>query len=471
MLFRILYFAEWAARLVMLLVVIRQHRHATALAWLAVIFLHPWVGLPLYILFGSNRVSKRREQVLRRIENHLFRICNRIPTEAAPAGDRLNLDDSEIAGMVTSLGSFEPRGGGRIAFLATADFLENLFADIAGARRSVSLLYYVVGDDIVGERLERELVAAAARGVKCRILADAVGSRRFLRRHRRSLEAGGVLVGAALPWRFLRRIRRRLDVRNHRKIAVIDGRCGYIGSGNLCESHYGHRDLQWCDVTARVEGPITAHLQALFVSDWQAESMELPALDELFPPPERGGGSWLQLMPSGPIYNRRNYQQLVASALHRARKRVIITTPYFIPDETTLQALESACRKGVEVILALPAKTDQLLPGLAARSLYEEILEFGVSLFLFDEGMLHAKTVTVDNRMAFLGSGNLDMRSFSLNFEATLICYTTRDVDHLAQVQLDYISRCRRLTREEWAERTSFAKFIENMVRLLGPLL
>jgi cardiolipin synthase len=271
--------------------------------------------------------------------------------------------------------------------------------------------------------------------------------------------------------RLLRRIRRRVDTRNHRKIAVIDGEIAYIGSHNLCEPSYGRRDMVWHDVSARLQGPTAAHLEALFLSDWSAESAQLPPLDEILARMGIAGNSWLHVLPSGPIYPRENYQRLIASAIHRAHQKVILTTPYFVPDEDKLQAMENACLRGVEITVVLPAKTDQKLPGFAARSYYEEILGYGVQLYLYEDALLHAKTVTVDDRMAFLGSGNVDIRSFALNFEATLVCYTTDDVERLSDIQRTYIAHSKRLTPDEWAKRGPSIRVVENLVRLLGPLL
>lgn len=470
--FRVLYLTEWAIRLGMLLVVIRRNRPPFAIAWLMVIFLYPWVGIPLYFAFGSTRVSRRRKDLLQRVQDHLRQVRLRLATDTEAITGGLELDDEEIAVMVEKLGAFPACCGSSIGYIpSTLTFIDRLVEDIDDAAKSVNLLYYILRDDATGRRVVEALCRASKRGVRCRLLADAVGSRTFLKVNSDTLEACDVEIRRALPLRLLRRIRRRVDTRNHRKIAVIDGEIGYIGSHNLCEPDYGRRDLVWHDVSARVHGPIAAHLEGLFFTDWCAEARQMPSLDHVFGQTESVGNSWLHLLPSGPIYPRENYQRLIAAAIHRARRRVLMTTPYFVPDEAILQAIETACLRGVEIGIVLPAKADQRLPGFAAKSYYEEILNYGVRLYLYDKGLLHAKTVTVDDRMAFLGSGNVDIRSFALNFEATLVCYTTEDVERLSEIQKDYIAASRRLTAEEWDRRGASIRVIENIVRLLGPLL
>ncbi len=467
--FKWFYLLEWLVRLGMVLLVVRRNRPAVAVSWLMVIFLYPWLGIPLYWLFGSTRVSRRREKLLKRMENHLKRLRSRLDDgacESLPASGKV------LGRLVERLGAFAPEGGNAVEFLVdTEAYVERLVADIDAAEVSVGLLYYIFVDDEIGERVLVALQAAARRGVHCRLLVDAIQSRRFLRRWSRELGRQGVEVRAALPMKLFGRLRRRVDTRNHRKLAVIDGRVGYVGSHNIAEPHYGSKTMLWRDVSTRLTGPAVLQAQALFLSDWCAEVDELPKLDQLFPPSEPVGASVVQLLPSGPIYAHENYQRLLVAAIHNAKHRVVITTPYFVPDDSLLQALETACLRGVKIILVLPERTDQWLVGFAARSYYQEIIGYGVRLHLHRDGLLHAKTVTVDGQLGLAGSSNLDIRSFSLNFEANLVLHSPADIALLAKLQAGYLGKARRLTGPQWRRRPRLLRLLENLVRLLSPLL
>ena len=285
-------------------------------------------------------------------------------------------------------------------------------------------------------------------------------------------------VAAALPVNPLRMLFARLDLRNHRKIAVMDGRTAYVGSQNITDSSFGYRPLRkigpWIDATARVEGPAAQALEVVFLRDWEIESDERlgDQLAELLPEvPVPEGGSIVHVVPSGPGDGLVALRQAVVTAIFSAREELIMTTPYFVPDDSTKDALIAAALRGVAVTVVMPKRVDGPLTGAAARSHYRDMLEAGVRIKHFRSGLLHAKTVTVDSDMAMIGSANLDMRSFTLNFEVTLFVYDTDEASLLRMLQVSYMEDSDDVFLEEWAARPAWKRLVDNTARLLGPLL
>jgi len=223
----------------------------------------------------------------------------------------------------------------------------------------------------------------------------------------------------------------------------------------------------------RLTGPVVLELQAVFTGDWFAESDEFLKGAEVFPDTttQVDADDAVQTLPSGPLFPAENYQRVVVAALHAARHRVIITTPYFVPDEVFLEAMETAALQGVKVELIVPQKSDQLLVGNAARAYYERLLKNGVSIYLFDKGLLHAKTMTIDDSLAFLGSSNFDIRSFALNFEINMIFYGTQIAGKLRQRQEWFRTNSQQLTLSQWQQRPRYQRVIQNIIKLLSPLL
>ena len=224
-------------------------------------------------------------------------------------------------------------------------------------------------------------------------------------------------------------------------------------------------------MSVRLDGPIVLELQAVFVGDWYFETDELLDSDDVFPGADADGTIAVQTLPSGPDYPTENYQRMVVAALHTARRHVIITSPYFVPDEAFLQAIEVAVLRGVEVEVILPRRCDQIMVGAASRAYYDDLLRLGVKLHLYDKGLLHAKTMSIDDAVALIGSSNFDIRSFALNFEISLLFYGPRVTEALRRQQNRYIAESARLSAEQWDARPARAKILQNIAKLLSPLL
>ncbi|WP_017908616.1 phospholipase D-like domain-containing protein, partial [Xanthomonas sp. SHU 199] len=292
--------------------------------------------------------------------------------------------------------------------------------------------------------------------------------RRGLRRYRKRLHAAGVEVQALLPGGLRWRRSGRMDLRNHRKIAVIDNRVGYIGSQNLAEPQFvpGHPNRE---LVARVQGPVVAHLEAVFASDWFIETGQ--RLSVVAPASIHGGGVAAQLLPSGPAYPFENARDTVNALIHLARRRIVMVTPYFVPDEATLSALRIAALSGVDVQLILSESNNQRLTAWAQEAYYDELLRSGVKIALYRPCFLHAKHLSVDEGIALVGSINLDIRSFALNAEVGMLCYSAAVVQRLRAVEADYLADARVLTLQDWRKRPAWRRSREGIARLADALM
>ena len=466
------YSIEWIIRIVMTFVVTRKRKPVSAMAWLLILYFVPVVGLIAYILIGRPRLPRRRIQEHRRLLDKLSAVDKGFQDRAHTERPDLGPASRGAVVLAERLGHMPILGGNHVEILTEdADFIDRLVAEIDGAERQVHMLYYIWAPDEIGLRVLDAVGRAADRGVKCRLLADAVGSKKLFGKRTRQLRKRGVEIYEALPAGILRSWAERMDLRNHRKLTVVDGRAAFTGSHNIVDPSYGHKDLVWRDMSVRVTGPVVLELQTLFLSDWRFETGELHLEDECFPEPTRTGEIPVQTLPSGPNYPTENYQRLVVDAIHAAEKRVTITTPYFVPDEAFMQAMQTAVLRGVPVDLIAPRRCDQIIVGAAARSYFAELLDIGVRVHLFEDGLLHAKTVNIDDSLAFIGSSNFDIRSFALNFEINLLFYSRDTANRLREKHEEYLTRCTTLTRAEWAGRSRVRAAFQNIARLMSPLL
>jgi cardiolipin synthase len=468
-----LYFtAEWVIRLTMLVVVPVRRSPEAAKGWLLLILFLPLVGLAAYIVIGRARPPRWRRERMALLPRALAAVRQRLRGHPNVFQPEMSPELAPAVKLATHLGMLPILGGNAVELMSDYDaIVDRLIADIDGARDHVHLLFYIFADDATGRRVADALKRAAARGVRCRVLLDSLGSRPSLRRLVPDLRAGGVAVHEAAPvrlWRLL--LLGRVDLRNHRKIAVIDARVGYAGSLNLVDSTF-KAGIVYEELMARVTGPAVLGLQYVFASDWYIETEETLDGPDTFPFPELAGEAPCQVLASGPGFPSSNNQRLAVSLIHGARRRVVMTTPYFVPDEPLLEALKTAAERDVEVHLVVSRKADQVLVSLAQRSYYEELLEAGVTVHLYHEKFLHAKHLSVDDKVMFVGSSNMDQRSFRLNAEVTLLVYDEKAALALRLHQERYFAGSDTLTAEEWEKRPFLSRLAQNLARLLGPLL
>jgi cardiolipin synthase A/B len=454
-----------------MLVYVPQRRSAAASrTWLLFIFLLPWPGLIAYLLFGRIYVPKNR---LERQE----RASQFIRTAQAQMGERrlahpeLSPNLQPIVPLASRLGDFEPFAGNKIELLTDYEAgIQRLLEDIDQAANHVHLLYYIYGDDECGQKVASALERAAKRGVRCRVLLDAVGSKKALDTLGPRMRLNGIEVQALLPFHLFRRNSARFDLRNHRKIAVIDGRIGYTGSQNIVMPNFV-KSYPNEELTVRITGPVVTQLQAVFLADQYFETGTRLEHPDLFPEHPSTEGIIAQVVPSGPGYKHENGQELMIAMLYAARKRVVISTPYFVPDESFLQAIRGTVFRGVDVHLILSKHANQLVTQLAQRSYYDELLEAGVKIHLYKPRFLHAKHFSVDDEIVLIGSTNIDIRSFALNAEVNVLLYGPEIVDKVREIQHRYFENSEPLNLEAWRKRPLIIRTIQNIARLADSFL
>jgi cardiolipin synthase len=459
--------SEWLVRIAMLVYVPQRRSPASARAWLLLIFFLPAVGLALYALIGRAYIPRRRLEQQARLSELIDSMPQRFQRMAPIEPPEI----AETARLARNLGSFDVCGGNRVELLDDyRGSLERLRQDIDAAQSSVHLLYYIFADDDTGRRMADAIEQAARRGVICRVLMDSMGSRTALRKIAPRLRAAGVEVVPLLPPRLLRPGRARLDLRNHRKIAVIDGRIGYVGSQNIVGAG-ANRGLSNEELVARIVGPVVQQLQAILLADRYQELGNEIASGSQFPEPESAGASAAQVLPSGPGHQEGNTQQVLVSLIYAARRRVVLTTPYFVPDATFLTAMRTVSARGVEIDLIVSQHSNKPVVQFAQQSYYDDLLAAGVKIYLYRGAFLHAKHVSIDDSVAAVGSSNLDIRSFALNSEVSVLVYDPQVVAELRKVQDRYLANSEAVTPEHWQKRSPIRRWLQNMCRLTDTLI
>jgi len=463
--------SEWSVRLVMLFWVPTRRSPEAAKGWLLLIFFLPWFGIVLYWLIGRPYAPPWRLERLKRLVEAMQPVAERLRKHPNMIHPTLAPELEMSVALAENMGRLPIMGGNAVELLGHYQAsIERLAEDIDSARQHVHLLYYIFAADAATEPVLTALERAAKRGVVCRVLVDALGSRKLSGKLFARLRPAGVLCHEMLPTGLFRHYAARTDLRNHRKIAVIDGRIGYTGSQNLIHPQF-KEGITYEEMVVRVTGPVVNELQFVFASDWDLETEEVLDTPEVFPEPERTGSVAVQTLPSGPTYAIQANQRIVVSLLHGARQRIVMTTPYFIPDQPLFVALQTAVLRGVEVHLVVSEKEDQFLVGQAQKSYYEDLLEAGVKIHLFQKKFLHAKHLTIDDQISLIGSSNMDIRSFVLNAEISLLFYNPEVTRQLQKHQERYFARSRELTLAEWTQRGYWPRFTQNIARLMSPLL
>ena len=461
--------------IIMILIKRGDKKPSAPLTWIVLILAVPILGVLAYLLVGETRFGRKRiarhREIVARVQapaaiSHISRpaYSTELPQTYKP-----------IATLAEAVASNIPHSGNTLKLIGDTDlFIEALVEDIQSAQEHCHLLFYIFLPDHSGKRIAEALIHAAKKGTHCRLLVDSVGSRVFLKsKLKTQMQEAGVHIVGALPANLLRMAFARIDLRNHRKIAVIDGKVAYTGSHNIADAEFliKKRFGPWVDTTVRIVGPVVRDLQTLFIEDWYLDTDE--ALDGLLKiqPPVTRDGITIQIMGTGPNSYNDALRQLTQAAFHCAREELILTTPYFVPDEATAIALRTAARQGVETTLIVPARNDSPLVAAASRSFYEKLLDAGVKIYEFNKGLLHAKTMTIDRDLAFLSTANLDRRSFELNFEVSIVVYNSDFASQLRFMQRSYIEDSTQVDAALWRKRPWPKVLVHNAVGMVGPLL
>ncbi len=470
-------------------VIMRKRPHGVTFAWLIVILLIPFLGAIVYLFVGENRISDKRIARSRQSQDYYQYWLNSLRGRSPVNWDDMVDTCLPLHNQAEQLIGIPALAGNHLELIETPDdILDAIANDIRRARSTCHLQFYIWQEGGKVTEIENALCDAAARGVTCRILLDSIGSQDFLKsKRKKSLMAAGLRIQEALPAGLIKAIFARIDIRNHRKIVVVDGEIAYTGSQNMVDPRYFKQESgvgQWIDVMVRITGPVVESLAGTFISDWYLESDDqyVQSLDnqDSFENIrqmtdvhilEKTGDTAVQLVPSGPGLVPEAIHSLLLTTIYSARDELVLTTPYFVPDEPLLTALKSAAQRGVHVTLIVPEKNDSKLVHHASRAHYHELVKSGVRIMLFRGGLLHSKTITVDREFSLFGSVNLDMRSFWLNFEATLFIYDRGFADRIRTIQAHYEDQSEEVEREEIESRPVINRFKENIALLIGPLL
>ena len=454
--------------------ILRPNREPAArLAWVLFIIVAPVVGMVLYLLLGEARLSGERRRIAQRVDDALPR------PPGDPAALRRLADGRHEApfALARSINRLDPTIGNRASLAADSnDAIARMCADADAAAETVHVCFYIWLDDHNGVAMKDALIRAAKRGVKVRALADALGSRHFVRSaHWRELRAAGVDARQALPvgnllWTM---IRGRVDLRNHRKAMIVDNRIAWIGSQNAADPEFRikPRFAPWVDIMSRWEGPVARHAQFLFASDWMGEGGE--DLGQLLtgPEPASEGDMLAQIVGTGPGLRFDAMPSLFDELIHSARRELVITTPYFVPDEVLLYAILNAARRGVRTVLVLPQRIDSRIVAATCRSYFGDLIHSGVELYLFRPGLLHSKTMVVDSSVGLIGSANLDRRSFELNFENNVLFADEAFAREVRKRQEDYLAQSRRVTADDVCATGLGTRLWSNFMAMMSPLL
>jgi cardiolipin synthase len=479
--------AQIAIVVIALLVLPGGRRPQTAMAWLLLVLAVPFLGFALFLLLGRNTVGRKRRAQQAEVNEAILAAA---PLAEIDRGTEADRDDHSplvhgLAHLNRTLGVLPFTTVNTVELLDDyGACVEAMRQEIATATDYVHVQFYISAWDEVTAPVFEELVRATERGVTVRFLFDHLGSRGIpvYKEMISKLEGTKIVWARMLPILPFKGELRRPDLRNHRKILVVDGRVAFSGSLNLIEPCYDKPKNQklgraWVELMARIEGPAVQELNVVFATDWLAETGE--RLEELVaaipPPPSVRPGAvtdvGLQVVPSGPGFVTENNLRLFTSMIYAAERRLSLTSPYFVPDDSLLYAVTTAAQRGVEVELFVGATADQFMVSHAQRSYYDVLLSSGVRIWLYPEPfVLHAKHFTVDDDLAVVGSSNMDMRSFALNYEVVMMLTGTGVVDQLRVVQDRYRSLSTELTLDVWRSRSRGERALDNLMRLTATV-
>ena len=460
----------------------QNRRPSSATAWLLLVLFLPFVGILAFLLIGSTSVDRRRRRIHQEVNAFVADRVGSLGPDGTHATREVEPAWLRSATYLNQhLGTLPATEGNNAMLLPVYEqSIAAMTAAVCEAERFVSVEFYIMAWDHVTAPFFEALTAALRRGVEVRVLFDHLASRGIpgYKDMIRRFDDAGFQWHPMLPLQPLKGHWRRPDLRNHRKILVVDGRVAITGSQNLIEPSYDKPKLQeagrqWRELTVRLTGPVVTSLNVVFATDWYVETHEVLDPTHFAPPPggHPPGRITCQVVPSGPGFPNENNLRLFNTLIYGAESRLSLTSPYFVPDESLLYAITTAAQRGVAVELFVSAKADQMMVGHAQMSYYQALLEAGVRIYLYPEPyVLHSKHFSVDDEVVVIGSSNLDMRSFGLNFEVSVMAFGGDVVQSVRAVEDGYRALSRELTAEEWSRRPLRSRYVDNVMRLTSAL-
>jgi cardiolipin synthase len=454
-------------------VILRTRQPLAAVAWILGIILMPGIGSLLYLATGTTRVqrkARRKKQAREALEPQLPGLQE---FEVLPPPDASENIRTELMALACRIAETRPTWGNAVEVITDTNRAYGLQEQaIRDARDHIHLEYYIFQPDETGRRFRDLLIAKAREGVRVRFLYDAVGSLRLGRRFLNPMWDVGIHAAPFLPVNPLRR-RWVINLRNHRKILVVDGAVGFTGGVNVGNEYIGRKSQfgYWRDTHMLLRGASVLQLQQVFAQDWFFATDEELVAPQLYPSITAAGDQTVQVLASGPDLPVEVCHELFFAAIATASRRVLIESCYFVPPDTINVALQAAAHRGVDVRIILPARSAHLSALLAAQSYYQELLASGVHIFEYTGGLMHSKVISIDGEWSYVGSANLDNRSLRLNFEVGAVFYGPRMATQLEEMFQVDLSRSKPLDLNHWSERPILRRLAENSCRLLSPVL
>lgn len=448
-----------------------------AIAWFLIVVLFPLVGISLYILIGERPVGRKLTRKIVRMDREYAAITEEMRKRYSSDRDLLPVEGRALSLLAQSKNGSPVIAGNKIElFTNSLDILQDFIDEINRAQKTLHLEFYIwaLGGD--ADRVGEALIAAAKRGVACRVLLDSLGSKEWFKSSwPMRFRNAGIQVTEALPIQIGRFQFRRADLRLHRKIFVIDNQIVWTGSMNMVDPRTFKQDSgvgEWVDAMVRIEGPVASQFELTFSFDWSVDNPKINHFNDVMPVPNPAEGKALaQEFSSGPVYRDDILYQVLLSAIMDAREELTITTPYFGPDDGLIQALMAAAGRGVKVTLIVPKLNDSTLVAWSSKSFYADLMSAGVNIAEFHGGLLHTKSLLIDKRIAIFGSVNFDQRSLRLNFEISLIVYNQEFCEKLETLIESYLAQSDMVDLKAWSRRPRWRVMLENAAHLASPLL
>ena len=470
----------WVAVIsVTLRLLVKKQAVSATLSWLMIIYLVPLIGVIAYLIFGEIKLGTRRAKVFQSLKPKYTQWLQQLSGQKDLVAHSQDPRYRALFKLVHHRLGIPNIRGNELHILDTPEsIIRSIIRDIQQARHSINMVFYIWSNDGLIDEVKQALEEAVHRGVKVCLLLDSVGSHAFLKSPIcKEMRAKGIEITEALHVNLFRMFFSRIDLRQHRKIIIIDNQIAYTGSMNMVDPNFFKQDSNvgnWIDVMVRINGPVSPILNSLHAWDWEIETMEeLPLLLPNCPLVEIDDNDThsVQVIASGPAFPDDLIAQSLATVIYAARESIVITSPYFVPSHNIAEALRIAAFRGVDITLILPKNNDSLMVRWASRTFFDDLLEAGVKIYHFEAGLLHTKSVLIDNKLALVGTVNMDLRSFLLNFEITIAVEDRNFANEVATLHENYLANSSALNMQEWINRPFYHRIIERLFFLFSPLL
>ncbi|OCG15735.1 cardiolipin synthase [Gilliamella sp. WF3-4] len=459
-------------------IVFKRRPTTYVIAWMLVIYILPLVGVILYFALGEAHLGQQRVKRAQKMRPTISKFIHRIGDFSDIFTGNVSQVSKPIFQLCKHQTGLDGINGNHIELLSETNVIfDRLIDDINQATSNIEMVFYIWNEGGRADDVEQALIQASKRGVICRLMVDSAGSRHFIQTNAsKRMRDAGIIIVEALQVNLLRFMFRRLDLRQHRKVAIIDNYISYTGSMNIVDPRFFKQNKhvgEWVDIMVRMSGPVTTLMGAIYACDWELETgkhLALPQITDFAEPPE-DKKHIMQLIPSGPGYTENMIHQVLLTAIYSAQEQIIFTTPYLVPSDDILHAVCTAAQRGVEVIIIIPKNNDSLMVKWASRAFFSELLNGGVKLYQFNDNLLHTKSVLIDNQLSLVGTVNLDMRSLWLNFEITTVIDDAEFANSLADLLQKYLSNSDQIKAETWNQRPIWQRVTERLFYFFAPLL